>query len=67
MQTVEVVFKLLDLAVAGSLTYERATQAKAQIDAIVAEGRDPTSAEWDSLFAESDELDLRLDAADKKE
>ena len=50
MGTVEVISKLLDLVVVGTMTYERAMQLKATIDAIKAQGRDPSDAEWLALF-----------------
>jgi len=60
------ILKLLDLLVVGTMSFERLAALRAQVAAMVAEGRDPTEAEWDALFAESDQLDMRLEAADKR-
>lgn len=61
MGALAILLKVLDLAAVGALTYERAVALKAQIDAMQAEGRDPTDAEWAALFdaidADSAELD----------
>lgn len=67
MDYVALALRILDGVIAGTMTLERAQQAKAQIEAIVADGRNPTVDEWSALFTESDELDLRLDAAAKRE
>jgi len=56
MNWILVVDRILDLAIFGLLTVEKAQQIKAEIDVMRAEGRDPTDEEVELLFT-------RLDAA----
>lgn len=62
--------KLIDLVLslfdAGSAAYERAIALRVKLAAMQAEGREPTQAEWDALFASIDDDSARLDAADKR-
>lgn len=62
----DIVLKLIDLAEAGALTVGKITELRANIQAMQAEGRDPTPEEWDQLFDSIQVNTDRLDAADHK-
>lgn len=66
MGTTMIVMRILDMLVVGTSAVERVQTMRARISAIQAEGRDPTDAEWEELFAEQEALGARLDAADKR-
>ncbi len=63
MNYASLLLQVLDLAIVGALTYERAKALQATIKAMVDEKRDPTPEEWAALRAEGLDLDARLDAA----
>jgi len=65
MEATNLILRLLDLLVAGSIAYEQLAAMKARIEAMQAGGRDPTAEEWDALFDQIDTDSARLDAADK--
>lgn len=61
-----IILKLVDLAQAGVATAEHWQQIRARIEAMVAQNRDPTIAEWNALFDEIDADSAALDAASKR-
>ncbi len=66
MATIALILRLLDLVVAGTMAFERFNEMKTRLEAMKAEGRDPTPAEWEALFADIDIDSGRLDDADKR-
>jgi len=66
MDIAKLILRLLDLAVVGALTMERAQALQAVVGPMLAEGRDPTPDEWAALRAQGVDLDARLDAAAAK-
>lgn len=66
MNYASILLQVLNLAVVGSLTYERAKALEATMKTIIAENRDPTDAEWADLQASGIEAADRLDAAAAK-
>ena len=66
MDYAKILLQVLDLAVVGALTFDRAKALQAQLQPMIEEGRDPTTEEWDALRAEGIELDQRLDAANSR-
>lgn len=63
MKYAAILLQVLDLAAVSALTAERAIAVRDRVKAIIEEGRDPTTEEWDALRAEGLDLDARLDAA----
>ncbi|WP_374648707.1 hypothetical protein [Rhizorhabdus sp.] len=66
MNYANLLLQVLDLAIVGALTYERAKALQDLIKALVDEQRDPTPAEWATLRNEGIDLDARLDAANSR-
>lgn len=50
IEALAIVMKVLDLVVAGSLTYERIAALRQQIRDMQAEGRDPTVEEFTAIL-----------------
>ncbi|MBU3078478.1 hypothetical protein [Sphingomonas quercus] len=63
MGAAEIVLKLLDLLVAGSIAWERMAAIRDRVAAMKAEGRDPTPEEWTALLDEIGTDSARLDRA----
>lgn len=66
MEITNLILRLLDLFVAGSLAFEQLQAMKARLEQMKAEGRDPTAEEWEELFGSIEADSARLDAADKR-
>lgn len=66
MNVTDLIARLLDLVIAGTLAVEKAKELKAKLEEMKAENRDPTPEEWDALFATIDADAERLDEADKR-
>lgn len=60
MNATAAMIRLLDLLVAGSIAYERLATLRARLEAMQADGRDPTPEEWTALFDTIDEDSARL-------
>lgn len=63
MRATDIVLKLLDLLVAGSVAWERMADIRDRVAAMQAEGRDPTAEEWTALFDQIELDSARLDRA----
>ena len=63
MGATDIVLKLLDLLVAGSVAWERMADIRDRVAAMRAEGRDPSPAEWAALFDQIGADSARLDHA----
>ena len=63
MDWANILLQVLNMAVVGSLTFDRANVLRANVQRIMAEQRDPTPAEWAELQAHGIEASARLDAA----
>jgi len=50
IEALSIILKLLDLAAAGAMTFERIQQLRANINAMQAEGRDPSAEELAALL-----------------
>ena len=62
----QVLVQILNIVVAGSAAIEQLAAIRAQVEAMVAQGRDPTEAEWAGLLADIEALGARLSAADER-
>lgn len=51
MDSIKVLLEVLNLLVASTAVLERLTALRTQVEAMVAEGREPTTEEWNALFA----------------
>ena len=58
------ILQILNLVEAGAVTATQLAALRAKIEAMVAAGRDPTTDEWDALFADIDAQTAALAAAD---
>lgn len=61
LNTLLIIDKVLQLAQLGLVGMEKLKQVQAQVEAIKAEGRDPTDAEWASINARLDSADAILE------
>lgn len=66
MNAVTAMMRLLDLLVAGTVALEQFQAMRARLSQMQAEGRDPSAAEWEALFATIDADAARLNAADRR-
>lgn len=60
MGTAQLILMGIRIATAAAAGIPAAIKAKAAIDTMIAEGRDPTDAEWETLNAVTDDLHKRV-------
>ena len=60
------ILKLLDLIIAGTMTFERIQQLRADIAAMQAEGRDPTNEELTAILDGIEAATAEIVAADNR-
>jgi hypothetical protein len=61
-----IIIQLLNLGLAAGEAYARFADIRDRLEAMKAEGREPTEAEWAELDAEVSALTARLEAADDR-
>lgn len=66
IEAIAIIMKILDLAVAGSLTYERIVALRQQIRDMQAEGRDPTVEEFTAILDAIEADTAAIAAADDR-
>ncbi|WP_157218655.1 hypothetical protein [Flavisphingomonas formosensis] len=62
----QLILHLLNVAIAAGAAIDQFTRIRAQVEAMVAEGRDPTPEEWEGLLADLPDWSARLEAANAK-
>lgn len=66
IEAVAIIMKILDLAIAGTLTYERIKALRQQIADMQAEGRDPTVEEFTAILDAIEADTAAIAAADDR-